>query len=441
VTDRRYVQVRTLRTLAALHDHVAAAGIHLPSGSIDALASPLDTVVGRAANRWAVLPMEGWDGSDEGQPTDLVRRRWQRFGESGATLIWGGEAVAVCPEGRANPHQLVISDGVGELRQILVDAHRARFGTAHDLVVGLQLTHSGRFSCVERRSAWHHPALDARWPASPMTDSDLETLTSRFVAAARIASAAGFDFVDVKACHGYLGHELLGAVDRPGPYGGDVAGRSRFLRETVSAIRDAVPGLAIGVRMSVFDAVPSPGVDIPCAPARPDVSDAIAVLRLASPDLICVTGGSPYYCPHVQRPAYFPPSDGYDPPEDPVVGVARLLSACADVTRAFPSTPVVASGLSYLQQWVGPVAAGVLEAGGATSVGLGRMMLAYHDLPADVMAGRPLDAHRLCRTFSDCTTAPRAGLVSGCWPLDPFYKQRPDRSVLASVKRAYRPDA
>ena len=64
----------------------------------------------RVGNRFCVLPMEGWDGTTVGEPSDLTRRRWQRFGASGAKLIWGGEAVAVRHDGRANPNQLLMSE-------------------------------------------------------------------------------------------------------------------------------------------------------------------------------------------------------------------------------------------------------------------------------------------------------------------------------------------
>jgi hypothetical protein len=99
---------------------------------------------------------------------------------------------------------------------------------------------------------------------------------------------------------------------------------------------------------------------------------------------------------------------------------------------------VIGSGYSYLQEWLPNVAQAVVAAGQATMVGLGRMALSYPELPHDVLAGRPLRRPQLCRTFSDCTTAPRAGLVSGCYPLDPFYKARPERVELAAVKRRNR---
>jgi 2,4-dienoyl-CoA reductase-like NADH-dependent reductase (Old Yellow Enzyme family) len=151
--------------------------------------------------------------------------------------------------------------------------------------------------------------------------------------------------------------------------------------------------------------------------------------------LICVTAGSPYYCPHIQRPAYFPPSDGYQPPEDPLAGVARQMGAARAIKAACPGAFVVGSALSALQDWLPNVAQAAVRQGWMDAVGLGRMILAYPDLPADVLASRPLQRKRICRTFSDCTTAPRGGMVSGCYPLDPFYKERPEAKALEQIKK------
>ena len=152
--------------------------------------------------------------------------------------------------------------------------------------------------------------------------------------------------------------------------------------------------------------------------------------------LVCASAGSPYYVPHIQRPAYFPPSDGYQPPEDPLVGVARLIAATAEIAGQHPGMTVVAAGLSYLQEWLPNVGQALVDRGIADAVGLGRMILSYPHMPADVMAGRELDRRLICRTFSDCTTAPRSGLISGCYPLDDFYNQREERLQLAAFKRA-----
>jgi len=471
-----YRRVASLRTAGELAAHLRTLGVSLPihaprAGEPDPLAQPCDTGGGSVVgNRFCIQPMEGWDGTADGAPTELTRRRWERFGSSGAKLIWGGEAVAVSPEGRANPHQLLI-DGehvaaLATLRQRLVDAHERAFGRTDDLLVGLQLTHSGRFA---RPNAWgrpepvivyRHPLLDRRLGLAAdhavLDDAGLRRLVRLFVEAAARAREAGFGFVDVKHCHGYLGHELLSARARPGPYGGSFENRTRFLREVIEGIRARVPGLTVGVRVSIFDSLPfheGPGGtgeadDAPrpynCAfgadpddPLQPDLDEPARLLALLDSldvRLVNLTAGSPYYNPHVQRPALFPPSDGYRPPEDPLVGVARQIEVAAALKRRFPRLVVVGSAYSYLQEWLPDVARGVVRDGGADLVGIGRMALAYPHLPSDVLAGRPLERALLCRTFSDCTSAPRQGLVSGCYPLDPFYKRRPEAAALAASK-------
>jgi NADPH2 dehydrogenase len=426
---RDHPQVKALKRSDAFLAHLADIDARLPFADppdLDALRQPVEVAGRPCANRFAILPMEGWDGTDDGRPTDLVRRRWQRFGRSGAGLVWGGEAFAVRPEGRANPHQLCLgptsADDLAELHDLLDPAQ----------VTSLQLTHSGRWS-VEPRPGRTDPLLDARRRGPVLTASELDGIADDYVAAARLARDVGFDFVDVKACHGYLLHELLS-----GP--GDLATTARTLRTIIERVR--AEGIRVGVRLSAFDLPPHhagpDGVGVAEVDGPWGFADPVALVDLLGIDLLCVTAGSPYYCPHAQRPAWFPPSDGYSPPEDPLVGVARLLASAASIASARPDVTVVATGFSYLQEWLPHVASAVVRDGGADLVGVGRMALSYPDLPADVLAGRPLDGRRLCRTFSDCTTAPRNGLVSGCFPLDPFYKEHADRPLLVAAKRRTR---
>ena len=470
-----FPRVASLKTAQAFRARLDALGLSLPfdeqvlSAPASPLAQPLSVGGWHAGNRWAILPMEGWDGTPDGRPSELTTRRWRHFGRSGAKVIWGGEAVAVREDGRANPNQLVIrEDTVGALaglRETLVSEHRARFGATDDLVIGLQLTHSGRFSKPSTRGpapriAYRHAQLDRRVgvtsEAAVFTDDELERLIEDFLVAARCAWDAGFSFVDIKHCHGYLGHELLSAFDRPGRFGGTFEGRTRFLREIVAGIRARVPGLGIGVRLSAFDMVPyRPGHDEVGVPevadagyttafgftratAEGNIDDADRLLDLCEQlDIkwICVTAGSPYYNPHIQRPAIFPPSDGYLPPEDPLVGVARQIDATARLKARHPGMAIIGSAYSYLQEWLPHVAQHVIGAGMADMVGIGRLVLSYPDLPADVLAGQPLKSRLLCRTFSDCTTGPRNGLVSGCYPLDPFYVKHPHAAVLKDLKK------
>jgi 2,4-dienoyl-CoA reductase-like NADH-dependent reductase (Old Yellow Enzyme family) len=152
---------------------------------------------------------------------------------------------------------------------------------------------------------------------------------------------------------------------------------------------------------------------------------------------ICVTAGSPYYNPHVQRPAIFPPLDGYEPPEDPLRGVWRHIEATAMLKRGFPNMVFVGSAYSYLQEWLPHVGQHNVREGLCDFVGLGRIALSYPDLPADVLSGAPLKRALFCRTFSDCTTGPRAGLVSGCYPLDRFYAGRPEAVQIRNLRTSH----
>jgi hypothetical protein len=149
---------------------------------------------------------------------------------------------------------------------------------------------------------------------------------------------------------------------------------------------------------------------------------------------ICSTAGSPYYNPHVQRPALFPPSDGYLPPSDPLSEVARHIDATARLKARHPAMIFVGSAYSYLQEWLPHVAQAAVRTGQVDVVGIGRLVLSYPEFPTDVLSGRPLQAKSLCRTFSDCTTAPRNGLISGCYPLDKTYAQLPEARRLKALK-------
>jgi NADPH2 dehydrogenase len=476
VSEARYVRVAALRTADAFKRHLDAGGIELGfdetllPGAESPLATPFAADGVRVGNRFCVLPMEGWDGTPEGEPSDLTKRRWQRFGASGAKLIWGGEAVAVRHDGRANPNQLLMSErnepSLAALRDLLVSSHRERFGpnADSDLFLGLQLTHSGRFARPnvwnrpEPQAAHQNPILDKRFPGgiAVMTDDDIDRLVEDFIAAARRAYAMGFQFIDIKHCHGYFGHELLSAREREGKYGGSLENRTRFLFAVADGVRAEVPGLGIGVRLSAIDSVPfRKTADGPGEPetgvsgyhhgfgvaddgsldrALDESRELLGLMQARGIRWVCVTAGSPYYCPHIVRPALFPPIDGYEPPEDPLRGVARQIRVTAQLKADFPDMVFVGSAYTYLQEWLPNVAQYTLRHGMADFIGLGRMMVSYPDFAADVLAGRPLTRKLVCRTFSDCTTGPRLGLVSGCYPLDPFYVSHPHAAALKEAK-------
>lgn len=470
-----YPRVSTLKTADLFAAYLQELGVNLGfdreilTGESAPLGQSKRYNEGVIGNRFCILPMEGWDGTTDGKPTEHTRRRWQNFGLSGAKLIWGGEAVAVRHDGRANPHQLLSCEenqrDLEQLRALLEQTHNEHFGTTADLLVGLQLTHSGRYarpnlkSRLEPRIAYRHPILDPRSSVDSdlaiLTDDDLSQLIDDFVNASVLAHKAGYEFVDIKHCHGYLGHEILSGFDRPGKFGGSFENRTRFLREITAGIRAEAPGLEIGTRVSIFDFTPfQPGNNRTGVPSVNgsypyafggdgtgqgiDLTEPHQFMRLLEElgiELVCISCGSPYYNPHIQRPAIFPPSDGYLPPEDPLVGVARQIKATADIKAAHSNLIIVGSGYSYLQEWLPHVGQHAVAKGLVDFVGLGRMVLSYPELPADVLAGKTMQRKKICRTFSDCTTAPRNGIISGCYPLDPYYKELPERELLLEFKK------
>lgn len=475
-------RIPTLKTSDAFRTYAASLGLNIPcddaiaTGATSPLAQPIADVKingKRIGNRIAIQPMEGWDGTTTGGTTDETRRRWQRFGESGAKLIYGGEAMAVRPDGRANPNQLIIAPenqkDIAELRQILIAAHK---GSTDDLAIGFQLTHSGRFCKptdkfrMEPRVAYRHPILDRKFnvtsDAQVFTDAEIEQLIQKYIEAAHLAADIGADFVDIKHCHGYLLHEFLSARTRPGKYGGSFENRTRILREIVAGIGGKIN---IAVRLSAFDFVPfkpdpaqsqpgklGPGIPEEFSPpyhsgfgtkadnpTQYDLAETFQFVRLCADlgvKILNLSAGSPYYNPHIQRPAAYPPSDGYQPPEDPLIGVARQMEVVRQIkAQAPPGMVILGSAYSYLQEYLPHVAQAAVREGWTDMIGLGRMVLAYPTLFADAFQNGAVSTKFICRTFSDCTTGPRNGMISGCYPLDKYYAAKPEFQKIKAIKK------
>lgn len=405
-----------------------------------------------AGNALCIQPMEGCDGTLDGRPDELTFRRYRRFGAGGAKLIWC-EAAAVAEEGRANTRQLLVNEatlpGLAQIVDVCRKAHRESIGDDSDLVIGLQLTHSGRYSHRRALLACHDALLDSRSNVAnlPLLDDDyLAKLVERYVAAAKIACRAGFQFVDVKQCHRYLLSELLGARSRSGRYGGSFENRTRLAREIVSAIRAEVPGLMIATRINVFDGIPCQkgleecgeaieysrpiedgwGIDLN-EPMRPDLAEPlkfIAELVRLGVAAANISMGNAYACPHVLRPFEIPPPDGYEAPEHPLIGVNRHFTLTEQVQLAFPDLTVVGSGYSYLQEFMPHAAAANIRDRRCTFIGVGRATLAQPDFARQIQEHGRLDRMRVCRTFSYCTALMRSKhnelgqFATGCPPFD-----------------------
>lgn len=420
-------------------------GLAIPFG--DDIAPLLRPVaVGRleAPNALAVHPMEGCDANADGSPGPLTLRRYERYARGGAGLIWV-EATAVVPEGKGNPRQLLLDEAnVESFANLAARVRRARaeeYGGGSRPLLVLQLTHSGRYSRPEGSRkpviAAHNPLLDPAFNLSPdypvIADEELDALADRFVAAARLAREAGFDAVDIKACHGYLVAELLSAHTREGRYGGSFANCTRFLLEVVERVRAAVPDLLLAVRLGVCDGMPYPyswGMDA-AVPGKVDLAEPLRLVRLLverGVRLISVTAGNPYRFSYYTRPSDRETRGAPTPPEHPLEGVARLLALSRAVQEAAPEVVVVSAGFSWLRQHFPWVAAGAIGAGWLRMAGVGRLAFAYPGFTRDLRERGALDVRKVCTTCSKCSQLLREGGFAGCVTRDaatyvPFYKE------------------
>lgn len=474
-----YRKINSFKNIQDFRNYLSAEVINIglvdevPIDGSSALAQKTSCYGRTIGNRWAILPMEGWDCMPDGAPSEFTRRRWLRFAESGAKLIYGTEAAAVMHSGRSNPRQLVAADhtldALKQLYQEMREVHKAKFGTDDDLMIGLQLTHSGRYShpnnahVREAKIAYSHPLLDIKFgnsAADVLSDEEVDDIIEHFIHAAEITQKAGFDFIDIKHAHGYLGHEFLTAYDRPGRYGGSFENRTRFFCKIADGIQEKCPGLHLSARISLFDILPfekgddgigkamewnSPnaypyafGADESGMQMDPDLKDTVEFIRLLQKygvELICATIGSPYYNVHMQRPAYFPVSDGYLMPENPLYNVSRHIQASKRIKELCPEISIVGSGLTCLQDYLPNAAEYSITNNEMDFAGIGRMVLSYPEICSDTLEGKQLRRNLICRTLGDCTNAPRAGMISGCYPLDSYYKQLPEALKLKSLKR------
>lgn len=417
---------------AVLEKEVDALGVDIRfETDIRASLTPLAIGHRTIGNRFAIHPMEGCDGTLDGAPDELTFRRWARFGAGGAKLLWG-EAVAIDPVARANSRQLLLSEANLPALERMIALARQEHGPANDFLVGLQLTHSGRWSYPTAVVMFHDPAL--RNNGRIITDAELDRLQDRYVQAALRARDLGVDFIDIKQCHRYLLSEMLAAKTRPGKYGGSLENRTRFVREVLARLAAEAPGLLLATRMNFFDGVPyrkNPvtGVGEPVPGATENYLDleeavqALAMFREAGLQLVNVTAGCPYFNPHVGRPADKEPPDGYGAPEPGLVGVARHFRLAEAAQRVCPDIPVVGTGYSYLRQYAVEAGEANVRDGRVSIVGLGRGAIAYPDFARDVK----MDKKKVCITVSYCTTLMRAKgnelgqYAAGCVPRDPVY--------------------
>ncbi len=376
-------------------------------------------------NRIVFQPMEGCDCNEDGSPSGLTVEKYLTEAKSGAGIIWM-EASAVCPEGRTNTRQMMLTeenlDSFKELVNLIHQTAAETTGVKPILI--LQLTHSGRQS-IKPMIAYRNPFYEERKPMSDnsiVTDEYLDTIPEMYYSAALLAEKAGFDGVDVKSCHGYLFQELLSAFSRPGHYGGSYENRTRLYKNCVRAAKDAVGDrLLLCARIGVSDMVPYPNGFGTTPDGELDLSESdrlIGELIDIGMEFLNVTVGNPYYNPHINRPFR---RGGYTPPETPQQGLSRFEYIERHIKQLYPALPVVGSGLSYYRKDLIEQAERLISSGVCDFVGFGRASLAYPMLWRDYLDGC-FDVKKCCVACSRCTELMRANQVSGCAVFNSYYR-------------------
>jgi len=372
-------------------------------------------------NRICYQPMEGCDGTADGAPDELTVRRYLRFAEGGAGLIWF-EATAIVPEGRANPRQLYLTEDNADAYAALVEKIKEtclRVNGYEPLIV-CQLTHSGRWSKPQGvpapMIAYNKPPfeLNGALPAEAIvSDAYLNSLAQRYADSARLCERVGFDGADIKACHGYLLSELLNAYTREGKYGGAYENRTRLFLDAVSAVRATCGADFITAsRFNAFDGYAYPyGIGDSGTPGEPDLTEAVRIaadLASRGASLLNVTMGCPYTNHEVNRPTVFAEK------EAPYRSIERMLAGAKAVAQAAPQAAVVASGISFLGALAPNVTAAGIAAGDYALAGFGRQTFSYPNLAKDIVQTGKMDTGKLCLTCGKCTQLMRNGKTPGC---------------------------
>lgn len=449
-----------IKTIEDLHRLSTELNIDLPvTEDIGVLFEPVQCGNFRLPNRMVILPMEGCDGKADGSPDELTFRRYRRFAAGGAGLLWF-EATAVVPEGRANPRQLWLHpgslDGFKKLVELTLKTAREEFGEHHRPLLIIQLTHSGRYSKPGRKPspiiAHHSPYLDPTHNLPPdyplISDSELERLEDYYVQAAILAREAGFDGVDIKACHRYLISELHASFTRPNSkYGGEeFENRTRFFRNIVNKIRSQMPNYLVTSRMNAYDAMAYPYGFGVCKddPSKPDLTEPIKLVEFLKNNgapVVNITVGNPYYNPHINRPFDKPTSGAPLPNEHPLVGVDRFIQVVRQIQSAFPDMLVIGGGYSWLRHLFPNVAAGAVRRGWVSLIGIGRMAFAYPDCIKDLQTIGYMRRDKSCIACSACTQIMRDGGKTGCVPRDsaiyaPIYREGRAEAVDTIIQMA-----
>lgn len=437
-------------TIDELKVEIENRNLKIPlSEDIEILREALSIGSSKAPNRLVANPMEGNDANKDGGPSVLTNRRYRRLAAGGSGVIWV-EATAVTKKGKSSERQLYLDkNSAPDFQELVSEIRRYSVGPtgkSQDPYVVLQLNHSGRHSSPDGSPepviAHHVDILDAKYDVidsdyPAISDGELEELQSNYVKAASLAEKAGFDAVDVKACHGYLIHELLTSYNRENSrYGGKrLEDRARFLLEVVSSIREETSDLDITPRINVYDHLPYPagfGVKKDGSLDRDFTEPSQLIDELESLGIHTVNLGitNPYYEPYIERPYDTPVPGGKLPEEHPLKTIQRNIEITKKISKLRPEVNFIATGFSWLREYFPHLSASLCETGVVGGIGVGRISLADPDYSNQLFSNGYLKRDNLCTTCSSCVQMLRNGDEVGCLTRDAeMYRSSYKRSL------------
>ncbi len=399
-----------------------ADGLDFPvAKDYSALLTPFTLHGKTVPNRMGLQPLEGFDGTPDGSPSDLIFRRYKRYAEGGSGLIWY-ESIAISDDGRCNPLQMIINKHtISEIKRLVDESntHAANaMGSDHRPYNVLQLTHSGRRSndknwqptplaVVENPYMDDHTSIDgSAGKITILTDEQIEEIIEGFIRGAELAVEAGFDSVDIKVCHEYILRELLSAFTRPGKFGGSFENRTRALFDIIDGVRNRCgDDIDICVRLNAYDCVPYPygwGMKFEEGVMEPDLTEPIKLCKMLTEKNVRLINLS------TMMPRYRPYGAGLmaeheeDAPINPYAGTFDLLKATRDIKAQVPDGIFMCTGLTWLEQFGGLVGAGGIEQGWFDIAGFGRQGFAYPDYAKDIIQGRGMQRKKCCITCDKC---------------------------------------
>ena len=440
----------TYKSLEALKKKIDELQLEIPiSHNVDILKERVKIKDEMTPNRLAIQPMEGFDANKDGSPGKLTKRRYIRYAEGGAGLIWV-EATSISENCRSNSHQLMLTNKNSKAFKQLISLIREKcnstlksLGFEDECILILQLNHSGRYSKIKGKKhpirAFGNFELDAELGFSKkegfiISDDELNAVEDLWIKKAELAEEVGFDGVDIKACHGYLISELLASRNRKNSiFGGNsLENRARLFLNIIKKLIKKTNDFIITSRVGIYDGMPYPNgfgteeKENQIFPAPIDLSEPLELIKKLyklGVRLINISAGNPHYRPHLTRPYDSPIRGAQKPDEHPLYSVNRMIKLTSMIKEEIPDMIIIGSGYSYLRQYAGNVVAGLIQNKNVDICGFGRISIANPNFPKQIFQDGVIDKQKVCISCSKCSELMRSGNKTGCVIRDPQYQK------------------